>query len=118
MSTKQKIIALALILCVLAGLWYAWLSAHDTAQKIGTKLEIAQDTISGAVDEKRAVSKVSIKHAQKKAVALDSVGRILKEANENAPLPETCPDSVAGDVDTRLFNSAVADVNKLIDDSI
>lgn len=81
-------------------------------------MEIAQDSISEAVDEKKAVSKVSIRHAKKKAVALDSVGRILKEAENNAPNTETCPDSVVDDVDTRLFNDAVTEVNRLIHDSV
>ena len=103
---------------LIAGLGLAWLNARETAQKIGTKLEIAQDSISEAVDEKKAVSKVSITHAKKKAAALDSVGLILKEAENNAPNSETCPDSVVDDVDTRLFNDAVAEVNKLIDNSI
>lgn len=106
-----------ILLVLIVGLGWAWLNARETAQKIGTKLEIAQDTISEAVDEKRAVSKVSIRHAKKKAVALDSVGRILKEAENNAPNPETCPDSLADADDTRVFNATVAEVNKLIDDS-
>lgn len=118
MSQKVKIIALTLAMCIFAVLFKAWLDARESAQKIGTKLEIATEAISGAVDEKRAVSKVSIQHNKKKAVALDSVGRILKEVENNAPNTEACPDSLADADDTRLFNDAVAEVNRLIHDSV
>jgi predicted transcriptional regulator len=114
MSTKAKIIALVAILCVFGLLVRGYLNQRDSAQKIGTKLEIAQEAISEAVETKKASARLTHRHAKEKAVALDSVGRILKETSKNAEISEICDGTVDDARSDELFNDAVSQINGII----
>lgn len=103
-----------MLLSILGVLFFAWLNARETAIKIGTKAEIAQEAISEAVETKKASARLTHRHAKEKAVALDSVGRILKEAQKDAETSEICDGNVDDARSDELFNSTIDQINDIV----